>query len=744
MKRSLQKSVIIFAFIMHGLCNVVIAQIPLFDWVKPFGGTQIKSGNGIALDQLKNVYTIGDFRGTVDFNPDSSIVFNLSSAGDYDVFISKLDSNGTFVWAKRIGGIGEDRGTSLALDSVGNVYYTGSFRNTVDFNPNAGVNNLTETGYGNTFVSKLDSQGNFVWAKNISNSNNDGFSITLDIFGNVLICGSFNNTADFDPNAGVFNLTAQSFATDAYILKLSNSGNFIWVKAFSGLDSDWANFVKTDNLGNCFVSGYFYGTVDCDPGINTYNLTSNGGVDGFITKLDVDGNLQWATSFGSTQGDIARSLALDSLNNLYVAGFFSDTVDFDPGPAIFELIGSVSRNSFLMKLTSGGNFVWAKGIGGLGEVLMESIALDKNANIYVTGHLIYTSDFDPDSAIFNLYSDGGPDIVIAKYTNTGSLAWALNFGGNEPFGGGIVGNSIALDEFNNIYITGIFGAPKDFDPSAAAYNLTSVPGVLDVFVYKLKDCTPVYTNQSFTFCPGIGITVANNIYYNAGIYNDTLMTQQGCDSIVVTNLSLHPTYNDLESINLCEGDSAFINGNYTSIEGAYYQTIIDTNSCTNTITTYLQVWQPINTTVTINNSYIIANYFISTATYQWLDCDNNFNAIPGETNQIFTPTINGNYAVIVSNQICTDTSACSSFLTVGLNSISVQHSFYVYPNPASNEVFIQADDLLGKVEILDLAGRIILSEISNTNQITINTSEISSGFYWIKCENKVFPFIIQH
>ncbi|MEI8024114.1 MAG: SBBP repeat-containing protein, partial [Actinomycetota bacterium] len=132
--------------------------------VSVFGGTGIDSGGSVAVDSSGNIYTTGSFEGTVDFDPGVGTA-NLTAVAFSDVFVSKLDASGNYVWAKSFGGTDYDSGGSVAVDSSGNVYTTGSFRSTADFDPSVGIANLTSAGFLEVFVSKLDASGNYVWAK---------------------------------------------------------------------------------------------------------------------------------------------------------------------------------------------------------------------------------------------------------------------------------------------------------------------------------------------------------------------------------------------------------------------------------------------------------------------------------------------------------------------------------------------------------------------------------------------------
>ncbi|MCH8330260.1 MAG: SBBP repeat-containing protein, partial [Bacteroidetes bacterium] len=152
--------------------------------------------------------------------------------------------------------------------------------------------------FPNVFIQKLDNAGNFVWAGSMGGGLNDyGSCITIDPTGNVYITGRFEDTADFDPTTGTLNLTSNG-ASDVFIQKLNTAGNLIWARSIGGTSSDYGNSITTDASGNVYVTGYYQGTVDFDPGSGTVNLTSNGSNDVFIQKLDANGILIWANSIG--------------------------------------------------------------------------------------------------------------------------------------------------------------------------------------------------------------------------------------------------------------------------------------------------------------------------------------------------------------------------------------------------------------------------------------------------------------
>jgi RTX calcium-binding nonapeptide repeat (4 copies)/Beta-propeller repeat len=437
-------------------------------------------GKAITTDAAGNVYTAGYFEGTVDFDPGTGS-FNLTSAGLDDIFVSKQDNAGNFLWAKRIGGIEHDRANDIAVDGLGNVYTTGSFAGTVDFNPNAGISNLTSAGLTDVFVSKWDNSGNFVWSKRFGGANFDEpTGIAVDGLGNVHTVGDFHGTADFDPSAGIFNITSAGYA-DVFVSKLSGAGNFIWAKSFGGVDYDVVKGLSVDDSGNVVTTGRFVGTVDFDPGPRAYDVTSvNGGVDVFISKLDRIGNFIWAKSVGDVSVQEGEDIAIDKYGNLLVTGYYYQTVDFDPGAGVFNLSPTgTGADIFVLKLDMSGNFVWVSSFGGNSEERSGGVAVDQYANVYVAGEFSGIADFDPRGGTFNLTSAGNADSFVTKLDSSGNFVWAKSMGGDRND----TGSDIALDGMANVFSTGRFGDTADFDPGAGTYNLSG--GGLDAYVSKL-------------------------------------------------------------------------------------------------------------------------------------------------------------------------------------------------------------------------------------------------------------------
>lgn len=284
-------------------------------------------------------------------------------------------------------------------------------------------------------------------------------------------------------------------AAITFLSSISYSQNFLWATQTGNAGWDEGTSIKTDHDNNVYTAGFFTGTVDFDPGAGTFNLTSTGERDAFISKLNPDGQLLWVKQFGDSAFiDEKCALALDTPGNVYITGSFLGTVDFDPGSGSTLLTSQGSdRDVFIQKLDANGNFVWAKQIGGFFNSSFptpahcNAIAVDQTGHLYLTGYFDGTIDFDPHPVnVFNMTSQyNASDIFVCKLTTDGNFTWAKQFTGTQMNGG--VGYGIAVDNNGNIYSTGTIGSSVDFDPGSATYYLTpSVSMQTEMFVSKLN------------------------------------------------------------------------------------------------------------------------------------------------------------------------------------------------------------------------------------------------------------------
>lgn len=451
-----------------------------FQWAKSFGGIESDNSFSITTDSHRNVYTTGSFRGVVDFDPGVG-VYNLTSVGSDDVFIQKLDSAGNFLWAKSFGGIAIDKSNSITNDSSGNIYISGSFMDTVDFDPDTGIYNLSSIGAEDVFILKVNTSGNFLWAKTFGGLWIDvAYSITIDIAGNVYSTGFFSDIVDFDPSTAVYNSSVEGLY-DIFVHKMDSTGNFLWVRTLGGFETDIGNSIATDAWGNVYTVGQFEDVADFDPGPNNLYSFSEGFYDIFIHKMDSIGNLIWVKTFGDASSDYGKSITIDNAGEIYITGIYTGTLNFFPSAGNSTITSVGGYDTFIIKMANPGFYLWARSLGGINAIcLSNDIEADSTGNIYITGSFNGTVDFDPGTATLNDSSAGSYDIFILKMDALGNFVWTKNIGGTNNE----IGTSVIVDNEGNVYGSGFFEGIVDFDPGAGVFYLNS-SGLSDVFILKL-------------------------------------------------------------------------------------------------------------------------------------------------------------------------------------------------------------------------------------------------------------------
>jgi gliding motility-associated-like protein len=389
------------------------------------------------------------------------------------------------------------------------------------------------------------------WGLNIGGNSVDYVqSSHIDATGNVYICGEFRGTnVDFDPSAATA-FSSSNGQCDAFVAKYTSDGQYLMSITIGGGNLDKITAVATDNAGNIYITGYFRGAnVDFDPSASTAFLTSNGdngsdpgyGGDIFVAKYTATGQYLWAFHVGgSSLGDSGLTIRTDAAGNIFLGGYFRETIDFNPSAAVNTLNASTGT-AFLARYSTSGQYQWAFNFGApdIDNVIFD-IRLDASNNIYVTGFYQGNSiDFDPSAATVLLNSNGNFEGYVAKYNANGQLVFAFSIGGS----GLDTGRGLILDNAGNIYVVGDFnGTNIDFDPSPGSALLSS-NGASDVFIAKYSNtgqyvwainvgstggeiCWKIATDNTSIFITGGFSGVAD---FNPGPVTDNLTTNGGSD-----------------------------------------------------------------------------------------------------------------------------------------------------------------------------------------------------------------------
>ncbi len=465
---------------------------PSFQSVVSIDGTSARlKPSQITFDNLGNMYLVGYFKGSnVNFNPAGSDL--KSSNGDWDIFLTKYNVDGTYAWTKTWGGTGWDSGFSIVIDLDNNIYLGGLFMGTdVNFNPE-GSDLKSSNGYFDIFLTKYNANGTYAWTKVWGATMGDDAiqSITIDSSGNLYMIGYFEGTdVNFNPEGS--DIKNSNGNSDVFLTKYNANGTYAWTKTWGGEGYDYGNSIAFDSSDNLYMSGFF-GDVDVNFNPEGSDLkSSNGTSDIFLTKHNANGTYAWTKTWGGIEEDVGYSIAVDSDNNIYLSGYFGDgEVNFNPeGSDLRSSNGG--REIFLTRYNADGTYAWTKTWGGTGYdsvAWQKALHIDANNNIYVTGIFESSVDFDPGPETVIHTAPAGSylhDVFVSAFNTSGELAWVKTFGSSAGYDEGISVISHGYD----LYLTGYVSGSVDFNPGSTP-SLFTPTGIYPGFIIKYSYPSP--------------------------------------------------------------------------------------------------------------------------------------------------------------------------------------------------------------------------------------------------------------
>ncbi|MES2679753.1 MAG: SBBP repeat-containing protein [Bacteroidota bacterium] len=488
----MMKSALCLFFV--SLSYMINAQGLDFEWAKQFGSQGTKtSGRSITSDPWGNVFSVGSFTGSVDFDPGPG-VFTLNSGTVNSTFICKLDSSGSFLWAGKIGMFTG----SIISDKFGNVIVMGylfmSPYDTLDADPGPGIFPLTSPPGSRmgTCIIKLNNAGNLLWAKTFNTAANSGYctgtSICLDSKQNIYVGGFFQILANFGPGKGA-----------------ELNGTWVPIQSRSPYPIPSFFICSLDSLGNFRYakkqSEYSTGAVVCTPQdetisfITNYRNVSHNYQPEYlhIQKRDFNGNLLWSKMFTSGTNPDKSSMwwgvaDTDKDGNIWATGYYTGAVDFDPYPGsirYFRTLSLKSTSVFILKLNPEGNLQkHALLRAAPNQTLRTSqMFIDKEGGCYLGGELggaLYVNYGSPYTSL-NINQNNGSLVKLNKDLR---LEWAMQIGKNSPSRL----NTMCADNFGNLYLSGHFSGSCDFSFTAGTNNHAAV-GTEDAYLLKLRGPT---------------------------------------------------------------------------------------------------------------------------------------------------------------------------------------------------------------------------------------------------------------
>lgn len=384
-------------------------------WVKSWGGSSSDFGMDVAVDNAGFIYVTGIYEDVVNFDP-SSVGLAQKSTGMCDVFLCQFNPDGDLNWVRSFGGKDNDASFGIATGEASNIYVTGTFRDEVDFDPGPKKVIRTSNGMDDVFLIRVDNNGTFLSVHTFGGKENDsGKDITIDAESNVLVVGDFSDQCYFNPgDKQKDNNRISKGALDAYYARFDSECNFQGVLSWGGKGDDFGNSIVSDKHANVFIAGAFSDEVDFNPDkIKTETRKSNGETDVYFSRFMKDGVFIGVCTWGGRNDDSGQTIAVDSSSNVHVSGyftgFFDDKIDFNPANATCLVESAGNKDVFLSKFNSISTFDNVRVWGGTSddEALDIACSLD---SVFIVG------DFQNDAAFLSKKnkrtSEGRQDVFI--------------------------------------------------------------------------------------------------------------------------------------------------------------------------------------------------------------------------------------------------------------------------------------------------------------------------------------------
>ncbi|MBK7130939.1 MAG: T9SS type A sorting domain-containing protein [Crocinitomicaceae bacterium] len=472
------RTILVYLLICFAECS---AQELYFDWAFGLNGYDDQQVNDLCVLPDGSIIVAGGFYGSMDADPADGTTM-IDANGIMDGYVARYSYEGNLLWVKQIRGftsgfVPYNWIGGAAYDDSWNIYLTGSFLSSADFNPGSLNYTITPEGEQDAFILKLDSAGNFVWVKTYGGPGMTrviGSAIHVSE-SHLLVTGNFIGTSDLNPGSGS-NYTSVGYSP--YVSKFNLNGEYLWTKVLpetgAGIENTSYDILELEN-GDIVLGGSLETGIDYDPGSGDYTLYCAGLYpDMWVAKLDANGNFIWAKRFGGAQLDSFHSFCSDESNNIYVAGGFRGTGDYDPSSNEYLITPVDWVDIVYFKLSDAGELVWINTIGGLDTDLAYDIICVDDSVLFLSGTFANEADFDPGVGITNLNAEDGNGFLQKTSTN-GTVHWTIN----QPCGHLFSQNSI-------LYTSGSFyDTISFFNLSSVNHQITSYY-TSDIFLSKYK------------------------------------------------------------------------------------------------------------------------------------------------------------------------------------------------------------------------------------------------------------------
>lgn len=762
------KYILLIVLFFHFICKA-----QHWKWVDRIGldGTGNDYGQDIKVDSAGNVYVCGRVKNATTFGWASTPV-TPPLHGDQDAFIAKYNNSGQLIWVKRNGGISHDYANGLCLDRYNNLYVTGYFTGTINFEGNT----YNSVGTSDFYVAKFNPSGNLVWFKHGGNPGNYAYANAITVFNDTLIyiAGTYSGTINFETQ----NITSTG-NNEIFLIALDSTGALNWMKSAGSTGLDECLSIANDSTGNVYICGSFSLTAYFDA--LSVTRTGSGFRDAYLAKYNSSGQAQWVRKIGSSQLDVANKIVYDNGGYVITTGYVRANTTF------FDVNNQQTYNShaglediFICKHDLNGNLIWGKGFGGTGFDQGGAVWVNNSSEIFLTGE--FTAAFSLDTIA--LTPIGTRDLYFSKFSPNGNIIWAKTVAGYPGGGYFPVNNACFADDNDYLYTTGGFKATTSFD----SFVLTASGSSEDAFLGKISpklfadihasdtliciaDSVKIYFTGAHSITaynwiiPGATLNqLADTVFahFNTpGNYQVQLQVSDGVDNLTVNNLFIQVLNspqpflgNDTalcpgNTINLSAGsgyDTYLWNTTETTsgimvASQGLYSVEVTLGNCTGSDTIQINYYpaQQINlgndSTVCLEDNYILSvpATFIS---YLWNNGQTTNSVLVNQTGNYFLQVTDTNNCIHYSDTVYFNVPIC---LSVN-NDYGNTNDFFLYPNPANGKIHIKYDNFVHKqideIFITNILGqKIYTAKYPVTLNLFIDIASFDEGYYYVSIIN---------
>jgi hypothetical protein len=751
--------------------------------------TSYFSASDISFDLNGNILVAGSFRGTADFNPSAS-TFNLTSnSNTSDVYLAKYSPAGAFINAQIVDGTtSADEENDLYVDGSGNIYVTS----------NCGS-------CGSAKFTKFDAAGILIFQKTISTYFNFTpivlEAIRTDAAGNIFIMGTVRGQCDFDPSATVQYLTGSSNG-NVFLAKYDSNGNYIFAYASSGSNEQHGKYMELDSLGNVYITGSYLDNADLDLSAGVYNLAApySNVQYVFLAKYTSSGQFKFAFGLNSANCKV-NDLEIQNENKVYLAGWYSDTLDFDPLAGVAELGAGYYWNPFIAAYDTAGSFISVfKAIESDNAAEIYSVVILPAGDILATGYITHTADMDPGTGQYLLDSYSHYDFFLARYLDCSSVQASTTSVQNSCYNSNNGSISVAVSGGSGFTYTwlpsgGNAATASNLAPGTYTCVVVNSCGSVDSVFATVPANPQIFASVSQTnvLCNGdqtgaATLTVSGGVpgyQYSwtplgsgpnlsnapAGTYSCVITDNANCQlsqTVTITEplaLSVSATTIDPSSCTSTDGavtisltggtpsysylwSTSAVTQNISGLAvGSYTCVITDQNACTYSFVALLN--STVGPVVTLNLPQ--SNLCVGTNPVA-LSGGSPVGGVwsgPFVTSGFFDPTASGTGTFLV-NYLVVDSAGCSSSVNdtifvdacLGLDNSALAPEFSLYPNPVSDVLYFTSKTN-GNVEVVNAIGQVVFNIKVNQPVTALAVANLANGIYQVSFTTETGSFYRQ-